>query len=248
MLYWVHLEMRLRPRVFRWQWVLAVFAVVVGFLLITQLRAGRAIRQETALPTMRVRDLAILVQQQGDALHALQSEVEQLRKTISEYETAVAEGRSATETLERDVAFYRLVLALIPVRGPGVVVRLREQGLPGAIVNLGVQAQDLSGLINELRSGGAEAIAVNGHRLVGTTGVGQDERGVFLGSVRLRGPYEIAAVGDPRALTATLNLRGGFVEGLRSVGLAVDITVHRQLVLPASNVPARFRYAVPVQP
>lgn len=240
--------MQLRARLFRWQWTLAVFAVAVGFLLITQLRAGRAIRQETALPTVRVRDLAVLVQQQGTALHSLQSEVDQLRKTLSEYETAVAEGRSTTETVERDVAFYRLALGLVPVRGPGVVVRLREQGTPGGIVTVGIQAQDLSGLINELWSGGAEAVAVNGRRILATTGFGQDERGVFTGSRRLQGPYEIAAIGDPRALTSTLNLRGGFVEGLRSVGLAVEMTEHRQLTLPAYSAPMRFRYAVPTQP
>ncbi|MGH2349916.1 MAG: DUF881 domain-containing protein [bacterium] len=240
--------MSLGARVFRWQWTLAVFAVAVGFLLVTQLRAGRAIREETALPTIRVRDLAVLVQQQGAATLALQSEVEQLRRTLSEYETAVAEGRSTTETLERDVAFYRLVLGRVPVRGPGVIVRLREQAVPGGIVDVGIQAQDLSGLVNELWSGGAEAVTVNGHRLLATSGFGQDERGVFTGSLRLRAPYEIMAVGDPRAMTATLNLRGGFVEGLRSVGLAVEITEHKQLTLRAMPAPVRFRYAVPAQP
>lgn len=244
----MHLEMPIRPRLFRWQWTLAVFAVAVGFLLITQLRAGRAIREETALPTVRVRDLAVLVQQQGAALHALESEVDQLRKTLSEYETAVAEGRSTTETLERDVAFYRLVLGLVPVRGPGVVVRLREQGASGGIVNLGIQAQDLSGLVNELWSAGAEGIAVNGRRILATTGFGQDERGIFMGARRMQGPYEIAAIGDPRALTATLNLRGGFVEGLRSVGLSVVVTEQRQITLPAYAGPMQFRFAQPTQP
>lgn len=240
--------MSVGSRVFRWQWTLAVFAVAVGFLLITQFRAGRAIRQQTALPTVRVRDLAVLVQQQGAALQALQNEVAQLRTTLSEYQTAAAEGRSAAETLARDVDVYRLVLGLVPVQGPGVVVRLREPATPTGIVPPGIQAQDLSGLINELWSGGAEAIAVNGHRIVATTGFGQDDRGVFAGPLRLSAPYEIRAVGDSRAMAATLNLRGGFVEGLRSVGLTVDIRASPRLTLPAAPPPGRFRYAVPAQP
>lgn len=238
--------MNVGSRPFRWQWTLAVFAVAVGFLLITQFRAGRAIRQETALPTVRVRDLAVLVQQQGSALAALQAEVAQLRKTISEYETAAAEGRSAAETLARELDVYQLVLGLVPVQGPGVVVRLRESKAPLGIVPTGIQAQDLSGLINELWSGGAEAIAVNGHRIVATTGFGQDDRGIFAGSLRVGAPYEITAVGDARAMAATLNLRGGFVEGLRSVGLTVEITRGSRLTLPAAPPHARFRYAVPV--
>lgn len=238
--------MHVVSRAFRWQWTLAVFAVAVGFLLITQFRAGRAIRQETTLPTVRVRDLAVLVQQQGEALAALQNEVTQLRATLSEYQTAAAQGRSAAETLTREVEVYRLVLGLVPVQGPGVIVRLREPSGPVGIVATGVQAQDLSGLINELWSGGAEAIALNGTRIVATTGFGQDDRGVYAGSRRFRAPYEISAVGDARAMAATLSLRGGFVEGLRSVGLTVEITRGSRLTVPAAPPPGRFRYAVPV--
>ncbi|MGH2362325.1 MAG: DUF881 domain-containing protein [bacterium] len=240
----------IRPQIQGWQVTLTLFLLLVGYLLVVQFRAGTEIRREAELPTVRVRDLAVLVNQQEEALQALQGEVEQLRARLQEYKTAAAEGRSAAETLSNDADSYRLVLGLTPVQGPGVLVRLKE-GIPtsGGVVGgqLQAQAQDLSGLVNELWSAGAEAIAINGVRILATTGIKQDERGISAGNLRLEGPYLIRAIGNPNLLTAVLNLRGGFVEGLRSVGLSVEVAGVDSQALPPSAGQLRFRYASPVR-
>jgi uncharacterized protein YlxW (UPF0749 family) len=187
----------------------------------------------------------VLVRQQEDALEALQAEIADLRGKMSEYETAAAQGRSSAETLAREVESYRMVLGLTPVEGPGVVVRLSERALPGTATAPPVQAGDLSGLVNELWSNGAEAIAVSGVRILATTGFRQEDDAVFAGIFRLEMPYEIRAIGDPQVMQAALNLRGGFVEGLRSVGLLVEIEESTRIRLPAFQGPLRFRYGRP---
>lgn len=234
-----------RPTVRRWQWALAAVLVLVGFLGVLQFRAGRSIRQEVALPTVRVRDLAVLVKQQEEALHALQTEVETLRNRLSQYEQAAVQGRSSSETLTQEVSFYHVVLGLTSVGGPGIVVRLKPLSIPGGVVMTAVQAADLSGLVNELWSAGAEAISVNGYRVQATTGFRSDEQGIITGAFRLHPPYEIQAIGNPVTMKATLNLRGGFVEGLRSVGLDVQVLDRPSLILPPYRGPLRFRYAIP---
>lgn len=236
-----------RPHIARWQITVAGFLVLVGFLLVLQLRAGRTIRREVELPTLRVRDLAVLVRQQEDALQSLQAEIGDLRAKLTEYETAAAEGRSAAETLAREVDSYRMVLGLTPVEGPGVIVRVSERPIPGGVVPPQVQASDLSGLVNELWSNGAEAVAVNGVRVLATTGFRQVEDAIVAGIFRLQPPYDIRAIGDPAVMKAGLSLRGGFVEGLRSVGLLVEVKESADLRLPAYRGPMRYRYARPSQ-
>jgi len=235
-----------RPRVTRWQVTLAVFLALVGFLLVIQVRAGRSIRREVELPTLRVRELAVLVQQQEEAVRSLQAEIADLRGRLAEYETAAAQGRSSAETLAKQVASYRMVMGLTPVEGPGIVVRLRERRRAGGVVAPVVQAADLSGLINELWSAGAEAIAVSGVRVLAITGFREAPDGIVAGNVRLPRAYEIEAVGDSAIMKATLNLRGGYVEGLRSVGLIVELKEEPRLQLPAYRGPLRFRSAKPV--
>src|SRR5574341_66241 len=200
-----------QTRVTRWQATLAVFLALVGFLIVIQVRAGRSIRREVELPTLRVRELAVLVQQQEEAARTLQAEIADLRGKQAEYETAAAQGRSSAETLEKQVASYRMVMGLTPVRGPGVVVRLGERRGAGGVVVPVVQAADLSGLVNELWSAGAEAIAVSGVRVLATTGFREAPDGIVAGTFRLPRAYVIEAIGDPAAMMATLNLRGGYV-------------------------------------
>lgn len=235
-----------RPLVTRWQISLAVFLALVGFLLVLQVRAGRSIRQEVQLPTLRVRELALLVQRQEDAVRSLQAEIADLRARLAEYETAAAQGRSSATTLARQVESYRMVMGLTPVEGPGVVVRLSEQRGEGGVVAPAVQAADLSGLVNELWSAGAEAIAVSGVRILATTGFREAPDGIVAGTVRLPRDYEIMAIGDPAVMRATLNLRGGYVEGLRSVGLLVEVKEGARLQLPPYRGPLRFRHAEPI--
>jgi uncharacterized protein YlxW (UPF0749 family) len=235
-----------RPMVGRWQVTLGIFLALVGFLLVIQVRAGRSIRREVELPTRRVRELAVLVQQQEEAVRSLQAEIADLRGKLAEYETAAAQGRSSAETLTRQLASYRMVMGLTPVEGPGVVVRLSESRGAGGVVVPMVQAADLSGLVNELWSAGAEAIAVSSVRVLATTGFREAPDGIVAGTIRLPRAYEIQAIGNPATMKATLNLRGGYIEGLRSVGLVVELKEETRLLLPAYRGPLRFRSAKPI--
>lgn len=240
--------MRLRWSVRRWQWLLAGFLGAVGFGAVLQLRAGLEMRRAVELPTVRVQELAVLVRQQEEALAALQDEVDVLRRTLAEYEAAAVEGRLSADTLAREVRAYEMVLGLVAVEGPGVRLRVDDSRTRGGVIPVAVEAADLSGLVNELWAAGAEAVAVNGRRILATTGFRQDAGRLSAGVFRLRPPYDILAIGDPEAMLAALNLRGGFVDGLRAVGLTVEVEARPTIVLPPYRGPLGFRYAVPAAP
>jgi uncharacterized protein YlxW (UPF0749 family) len=229
-----------------WQAAIALFLVTVGFLVVAQLRSRQPIRQALDLPTWRLQELAVLVRQQEAAREQLVAEVEALRRQAGEYEAALTEGRSLSEAMAKEVAQFRLVLGLVPVKGPGVRVVVTE----GADTQAGVlppevQAQDVAGLVNELWSAGAEAMAINGLRVLATTGMRQVASRVVIAGMSLSPPYRIEAIGDPAALKAALAIRGGFVDGLRSVGLKVEVKGPVPLRLPARPAAETFRNARP---
>ncbi|MBM3469402.1 MAG: DUF881 domain-containing protein [Armatimonadetes bacterium] len=230
----------------RLQGAVALFLVAVGFMVVAQMRARQPIRQAGVLPSWRLTELAVLVRQQEDARRQLEAEVEALRRRARDYEAAVIEGRSLSEAMARELARYRLVLGLVPVEGPGVRVVARG-GAPGTggILPSAVEAQDLSGVANELWSAGAEAMAINGIRVLATTSIRLSGGALQVGSTAVVPPYRIEAIGDPAALQAALAIRGGFVEGLRSVGIQVTVQVHERLRIPARGSVEPFRHARP---
>jgi uncharacterized protein YlxW (UPF0749 family) len=86
---------------------------------------------------------------------------------------------------------------------------------------------------------------VNGIRALATTGIRQEDSGITLGGVNLVAPFHIEAIGDPAALRAALAVRGGFVEGLRAVGLRVAVQGPRPIRVPARVGVGGFRHARP---
>lgn len=236
-----------RPPVLRWQGAVALFLVGVGFLVAAHLRSREPLRQAAELPSWRLQELAVLVRRQEEARTLLEAEVDTLRRKAREFEAALVEGRGLTQAMAEQLTQYRLVLGLVPVEGPGVSVVVSEgpAGRPAGVVPAVLEAQDLSGLANELWSAGAEAMAINGYRILATTGMRHTPTGILLGGTRLSPPYRIEALGDPVILEAALAIRGGFVEGLRAVGLRVTVQRHQRLRLAARKTTEHFRFARP---
>jgi uncharacterized protein YlxW (UPF0749 family) len=230
----------------RWPPAVALFLIGVGFLVATQLRSRQPLRQAATLPTWRLQELAVLVHKQDEARRLLEVEVESLRRQNQDYEAAVAEGRGLSEAMARELAQLRLVLGLVSVEGQGVSVTVHEGPTrPGGILPVLLEAQDLSGLANELWSAGAEAMAINGIRTQAATGIRQTKAGITLGGVRLTPPYRLEAIGDPDMLLAALAIRGGFVDGLRAVGLRLVIQRQSRIRLAARVAPDYLKFAKP---
>lgn len=231
----------------RWQAAVALFLVAVGFLVSAHLRSQEPLRRASELPSWRLQELAVLVRQQEEARRLLEAEVDALRQKARDYEVALVEGRGLSQAMAKELAQYRLALGLVPVEGPGVSVTVFEgqAGRPEGVVPTLLEAQDLSGLANELWSAGAEAMAINGHRVLATTGMKQVDSGIVIEGNRFFPPYRIDAIGDSETLQAALAIRGGFVEGLRAVGLRVVIQPYPRQRLPARATTGYFRFSRP---
>lgn len=132
---------------------------------------------------------------------------------------------------------------LTELTGPGVVVTVNFRTAENGEALTFVSDTDLLYLVNELRAAGAEAIAVNGHRL----GAGSEIRAagayISVDGYATAAPYTITALGDAQTLSSALNLYGGVVDMLAK---SYDIEVMQQsgLSVPACGEP-EFRFAKP---
>ena len=74
----------------------------------------------------------------------------------------------------------------------------RSVDVPGLDPNvLVVHQQDIQAFVNALWAGGAEAISLQGQRLISTTGIKCVGNTVVLDGVPYSPPYVIEAIGDP---------------------------------------------------
>jgi uncharacterized protein YlxW (UPF0749 family) len=227
-----------------WQYGFAVLLLLAGFLFVVQIRADQALRAAAALPSRRLEDLSVLLRRQQEADRSLQDELASLRRKLDDYRAAEAGGETMAGQMRHEVAQLRFELGREPAQGPGLVVTVAAA--PKRVVT--PQAQDVSAVVNELWSAGAEAISVNGVRVLATEGFAADPAGVRFRRWVLRDPFKIVAIGDPATLEGALLVRGGIVDGLDGVGLGVTISRSRHLDVPASDASIGFRYAHPAGP
>lgn len=95
---------------------------------------------------------------------------------------------------------------------------------------------DLQILANGLWQAGAEAIAINGHRLSTLTAIRSAGDAITVDYRSLTGPYRVEAIGDPRTLPARFAetpAGAWWTELSRNRGMRFDVSEARTLNLPA---------------
>jgi uncharacterized protein YlxW (UPF0749 family) len=82
----------------------------------------------------------------------------------------------------------------------------RSVDVPGLDPNvLVVHQQDIQAFVNALWAGGAEAVSLQGQRLISTTGIKCVGNTVVLDGVPYSPPYVIEAIGEPARLNLALD-------------------------------------------
>lgn len=125
-----------------------------------------------------------------------------------------------------------------PVTGPGLVVTLVESDSP-------VLDSDVQRIVNALWAGGAEAIAINGHRLTPLSAIRTAGGAVLVDLEPLISPYQVSAIGDANAMQVQM-ARSGTTDHLRvlegNYGIRSSLTPQSSLALPGSG-DAKLYYA-----
>jgi uncharacterized protein YlxW (UPF0749 family) len=209
-----------------------------GLLLVAGAQAYRAGDVlENARPTDLVRILASL-ESENDRLTQEQRQLEAELSDLSSGTQA-----QAIKAAEARLQALQILAGTTAVRGPGIRVVIRD---PDA----GFDAGDMLDAIQELRDAGAEAIELAQRRVVVDTWFANpanlDDDGIIISGELRRSPYTILAIGDPQTLGTALQIPGGVVDTVESVGGRVEIDRRDELDI-TSTVPLETpEYAEPV--
>jgi uncharacterized protein YlxW (UPF0749 family) len=153
-------------------------------------------------------DVASLLQERALRVERSRAEARELQQDIDDLATGTP-GSSLDELLD-SLARLQATSGLTPSRGPGVRVTLtdapRSVDVPGLDPNvLVVHQQDIQAFVNALWAGGAEAVSLQGQRLISTPGIKCVGNTVVLDGVPYSPPYVIEAIGDAAQLNAALD-------------------------------------------
>jgi uncharacterized protein YlxW (UPF0749 family) len=215
---WGAIREVLTRRPSRGQWIVALLLFGLGFGLAVQVSTT----QQDALSAARTSDLVRILDDLGAQRDRLAAEEARLKATIAELESSADQAQSARDASRERLQNLRILAGVVPVTGPGVTLTIID---PEGRLDSG----DFLDAVQELRDAGAEAISVDGERVIATTAIVDTPDGIAVGETVLSSTVEIRAIGDPDTLTSGLSFPGGVLESVREAG-AEGIVVERDVI------------------
>ena len=82
---------------------------------------------------------------------------------------------------------------------------------------------DLYEIVNSLKNAGAEAISINGQRIVSKSSITCAGNVVLINGEKVGVPYEIKAIGLPSMLYGAVTMPNGYIDWMIDDGVKVDI-------------------------
>ncbi|WP_344053550.1 DUF881 domain-containing protein [Streptomyces thermoalcalitolerans] len=222
------------PRFTRAQLVVALLLFGLGFGLAVQVASHSD--GDSALRGARQEDLVRILDELDDRTQRLEEERQGLEKQRQELENSSDQAEEARrQTAEREKQLG-ILAGTVAAQGPGITMTIEDT--KGT-----VQADMLLDAIQELRAAGAEAIQVNGVRVVASTYLTDSDKSVEVDGNKIHAPYRFQVIGKPQDLEPALNIPGGVVQTLEKEQATVTIERSDKIVVDALRAAKRPDYA-----
>ena len=150
----------------------------------------------------------------------LRSRNEELVNQIKEYENDKGNYTLYEKNLKMELERARMIAGLVDVEGKGIVIKIDNSDGE-------VEQDDILRLLNELKACDAQAMSVNGERIISTSEVRKAGRKQFLA------PFEIKAIAPQDKVENAISMIGGILEELRELyKLNVDVRKIDKIIIP----------------
>jgi uncharacterized protein YlxW (UPF0749 family) len=213
---------------------LTAVVALTGFLIGTAVVTGSAERQKAA---PRKAELVALIGDRRKLVDDLDSAVRVLRRDVAQAQTRASRESNRGRAEADAEARLAQEAGTVPLKGAGVVVSLSPSSRPapspeeaGAYL---IHDTDLQLVVNELWASGAEAIAINGSRLVATTPIRAAGGTIVVNFRPLSPPFKVTAIGADRRTFASSEIARRFERWTELFGLGFSVQERSSLTVPA---------------
>ena len=228
----------------RFRPLVVIACALIGFLAATAARSHPA-SPEARLP--RQYRLAALIERQQRSAAELRREVERLRGEVAT--ASLGPDREAGALRLAALESSQLAAGLVKVRGPGMRVSLADSSLDksptGDVNDLVIHSSDVQATVNALWRAGAEAMSINGQRLVGTSAVVCVGNTLLLNGTVHSPPYVVTALGADRNKFEADKLVQRLRSDAQNFGLKLSVHSDDSVTIPAYDGSTAARYARP---
>jgi len=148
--------------------------------------------------------------------------------------------------LNNEISEMKKFAGLTNLYGQGIIIIINDS----KIINSNYESSllivhdfDIQNIISDLRNAGAEAISINGERVVaGKSKIKCAGPTIQINDKVVAQPFIIKAIGDKYYLEASVNSPDGYADILREWDIFVEVNTSVSVTVPAYNGNLEFKY------
>lgn len=156
-------------------------------------------------------------------------------KIVEEYQNNSSTNDQLIASMKRQIEELALISGTTDVKGEGVVITLND-GVKATDPDINsdslVHDTDILTVVNELKAAGAEAISVNGQRIVSSSAIRCVGPVIQVNYQKVAAPFEIKAIGNAQYLESAMNIKNGVADMIRIAGVEVKVVRQSEIKIP----------------
>ncbi len=202
--------------------IFGVLCFTLSFAITIQLKVSKS--SESKSSQTKITDgLKDQVLSLNDDNNKLSEKLQKTSNELSSIRDKAAENDSSTVELSNLIKKYTILTGRTDVSGQGIVLKYKETN-DKYVTDI---AKDLREIINEIKNAGAEAISINGQRLVETSSIEMVKNKIEVNGTEISSPFIIKAIGNSELINSGLIRPGGTIELISNA--KIDLSIEKNI-------------------
>jgi len=213
----------------------AVLLGILGLAIVAQINE----KDTNDYSNVRGDDLVELLKSLDAANERLGTQIDELTTTRNDLLSSTKRSEQAEKQAKLRAEQLAILAGTSGATGPGVEVVIQDP-------DKDIDASALLDAVEELRSAGAEAIAINGvARVIAQTYFLDEDDTIRVGGREIKRPYVIEAIGDPSVLLGAVRFPSGLIDTIATRGGTATVAKKDKVTITALADATTPEYARP---
>jgi len=217
-----------------------VMSITIGIacfsLMLVMFMQFKMVKQTdiTAIETMRESELKLELSSWNEKYNEINERYQEVIAKMEEYRNESVSDYKTAQLLEKELEKLNALIGKTDIVGQGIVIQLIDKEgtqLSDLAVVTKISEEYLLRVVNELFAAGAEAISINGNRIISTTSITTIGTDIIKVNNKVSSPYIINAIGNPDYLKSSVTGKGGIVDELKELGHEARVDISEEILI-----------------
>lgn len=232
--------------------LLLMLSGVLSGIVITSLFLRTAVSPSKVLTYEQYQRVNCEYKQLVAEIKGLDNQYIEIIKKLENYESTDGEKDNIIDTLKNELNDVKNFYGVTDAEGPGIILTIDDRRMAqyndyDDLASFIVHDFDLRTIIAELKNAGAEAVSVNGIRIMDNSYILCSGPIIDADRRSIVPPFTILAIGDPAALQYALSLDSSHFCDLTRRKLPLKVTPMKNIVIKSSPIYKTSNYINDIQ-